>query len=380
MQEKYDNPTVAVKEIIAGINKHYKSKIGCVILDRPNTSQLDYSQNLEEIVDLLDSVNYNKICRLGYRSTEIRNDPPEQQNKFYKYLNENFYIIGCYRKNLFEYALSSAISSHSAVYNTSSIKEKLNKISSLIDSKLVIDKTELIKYLIQYKNYIEWSEENFQIQSRFYYEDSINHIEDYILNLDIMKDCDSWEDMFGQSWDDWYLCHQLLSKTIVNGTNQLSIDDQLLDFKWNEFKGADWPDLADVTTEKFNSLPTNIQEEIASKFDLSFCKDKIQLSLNDQTLSFLHRHLDTYKKINFQILDLVKKGYLFDAISIKLTSLAEKKSLIKNFNEALGWYNEWAIQNNVDVYSDDQLTQILKDEDNKLNDLLVKSVTITPLL
>jgi hypothetical protein len=54
--------------------------------------------------------------------------------------------------------------------------------------------------------------------------------------------------------------------------------------------------------------------------------------------------------------------------------------MIENFDQVLGWYNEWAIQNNVDVYSDDQLTQILKDEDNKLNDLLVKSVTIKPLL
>jgi hypothetical protein len=192
------------------------------------------------------------------------------------------------------------------------------------DSKLVIDKTGLIDYLIQYKNYIEWSEENFQIQSHFYYEDSINHIEDYILNLDIMKDSDSWEDMFGQSWDDWNLCHQLLSNAFVNGTNKLSIADQLLEFRWNKFKGADWPELADATTEKFNSLPTNIQKEIASKFNVSLFKDKIELSLNDQALSFLNQHLDTYKKINSQILDLVEKGHLFEGIPIKLTSLAEK--------------------------------------------------------
>ena len=112
-------------------------------------------------------------------------------------------------------------------------------------------------------------------------------------------------------------------------------------------------------------MPAPIEHEIKS-----FLNETI-FNVTDGEMSFLEKNIDLYSNINFQLRKLVVDGYLVSPPPLKLQSLREKKLIVRNFDECVTWYNEWVTKNNFgNIYSDNELDNIMIDEDQKLNSQL----------
>ena len=126
---KYDRPVIILHELTNGITRYYNSEYNCEILGRCNRvegKRGGYHQSLSEVVDLLSSVDHYKTSRLALYHILQRNDSIAEQVEFYKYLNENFFIISAQRENLLEHAISWVIVTHSKKLNVYSPLEKQN--------------------------------------------------------------------------------------------------------------------------------------------------------------------------------------------------------------------------------------------------------------
>jgi hypothetical protein len=75
------------------------------------------------------------------------------------------------------------------------------------------------------------------------------------------------------------------------------------------------------------------------------------------------KHADQYKKVYAGIQDLVTQGILVTGVPIKLQTLAEKRKIIKNFDQCVDAFNIWAKQHGIDQrYNDESLLQIGQQE------------------
>ena len=70
------------------------------------------------------------------------------------------------------------------------------------------------------------------------------------------------------------------------------------------------------------------------------------------------KYIKTYKHIE----ELIENKTLVTGIPIKLQTMAEKKLLIKNFNECLTWYNNWADINDYPTLEVDELIKSTRAE------------------
>ena len=60
---------------------------------------------------------------------------------------------------------------------------------------------------------------------------------------------------------------------------------------------------------------------------------------------------------------------MFSNIPIKLQTFEEKKQLIKNFNDCIDYYNQWATRTGfADPYNAEEHSQTQQLEENKMND------------
>lgn len=259
----FDKPIINFHDLLHGIEKYHNPYYGIeTIRKNGGIDERDFSQSLSEIVDLLDSTNHYKVTRIAYYGIIRRDDPIEEQLRLYEYLNKNFHIIRCGRENLLEFALSWIIAKHSNQLNITSITKK-DKTFNNFDG-ITVSKHQLIKRLNDYNKFIEWSDTYFNIHTDFVYENSINHLEEFITGLDFMPDSyRSWNDIFGIDFSDW-MDHHNVGSTEPN----------------------------------------------------------YQITYN-------------------QIQSLVDKQIMPTHIPVKLQSLSEKQSLIKNFDECVEWYNQW---------------------------------------
>jgi len=160
-----------------------------------------YSQSLSDIILLLEKNNNNIIVRLAHYHLIARKDSLEELNKFYTYLNNNFIIISCHRKNILEYAMSWAIRDLKSTLNVYSFKEKF-KIHPTND-KFNLDTSFIIKKLNDYQNYIFWINDNFNNIINFYYED-ICDIDRFITDI-IECNPDSFVNKFKMKISDYCL-------------------------------------------------------------------------------------------------------------------------------------------------------------------------------
>ena len=291
------------------------------------------------------SVDHYKTSRLAHYHIKNREDIIDDQIPFYEYLNNNFFIIGCRRKNIFEHGLSWVINGHSKKLNVYSAEEKINSFDNIYEQGITAQKQGFIKYLDAYKDYLEWSDKFFNIQSYFDYEDCINNLEDYILNLDFMtKQDNSWNDMFGTEFDTWNKCHKLVPDLLLY-ENENSISKQLEfskpgllipESRYNELKGIDWPD-RDADQTEYDKLDEKIKSEI-----VSYANQSLPIKFpNEETYNFVNKNIESYVDTSNQLNALVDNGFLVSPIPIKLQTLKEKKEIIKNYNECIIWYNEW---------------------------------------
>jgi hypothetical protein len=377
LRRGFDRPVINLHELSNGLRKYYNNTLNQEVLGKSEgpAPQWGYFQTLSEVQDLLKSVDHYKTSRLAHYHIVNRQDSVAEQIKFYEYLNDNFFIISCRRRNLLEHALSWGINGHSKKLNVYSTVEKINVFQDIYANGITIHEQTLINYLNKYKSYIEWTDTYFNVQSYFDYDTDIHRIEDYILNLDFMRghSNNTWADMFGQDWDSYNACHRLLPNLVLDsnesGTPVRIATETLTDRKWQQLQGPDWPrDWRDFETSQ---LPQTIRQEIDDIF-----KTKTVL-VNQVQHAFLTQNLKPYLDTTGQLAQLCDDGFLVSPVPIKLQSMAEKQKIIHNWDQTVEWYNNWAKENNEAQYSSTDLNNHAQQEETQLNQRLTQQLAHT---
>jgi len=369
LRKDFGSPVINLHELSNGLVKYYNELLNQEVLGKPEGTEWGYYQSLPEIVELLSTVDHYKTSRLAHYHLIRRNDSLDDQIKFYEYLNRNFYIISCRRDNLFEYALSWSIHAHSKTLNVYSIRDKILTYREIYQNGITVTEESLRKHLNNYVQYSNWVDQYFNVQSYFDYDTHMHNIEDYILNLDFMQGSknNSWQDMFGQSFQDWNTCHRMLPNLMLHDRNKESNTHMITvnkttfsDKKWNQLRGPDWPETWKDLGH--SNLPLTIQKEISELFDI------VSVPVSKQEYNFLLKNIDTYKDTLSQVEKLREDGFMVTGVPIKLQSLKEKQMLVKNFDQCISWYNHWVEKNNYGkTYTSDQLNHMAEQQEQKLN-------------
>ena len=334
---EYDRPVINLHELTNGLIKYYSEDFGQEVLGKPNGRAWGYFQTLEEITDLLNSVPHYKTSRLAHYHIRNRQDTMAEQVPFYQYLNDNFFIISAQRRNLLEHALSWCIQTHSKRLNVYTHQDKVNTFYDLYQNRITVDAESMIRYLNQYREYLAWIHNHFHVSSYFHYERHLPDIEQYILNLPIFagQAPQSFKSTFDIEFQDWNRCHYL-------GSDLSGLSKQLDHHKDLQLEYSVQHPTAALVPTKHNAIASS-------------------LSRADQ--EFLLAHGTQYRVVADAIDQLVNKKVLVTSVPIKLQTLLEKKLLIRNYDECVGVYNEWAVKNKTGtVLNDEMLTMAMQRE------------------
>lgn len=305
-------PTINLHELTNGLVEYQHPKFGTVLGKKDGG--WGYHQSLHEIATMLQSAQHGIVSRLAHYHIKNRKDSHAEQLDFYRYLNENFYIIAARRKNLFEHAMSWCIAAESKKLNVYSIEEKHRVFEKIVRNGVHVQAESMEKYLNQYDEYLDWVDCHFNVNSYFEYERDLPNIENYILNTSVFREFDiikDWEYRFGISWNNWNRMHYLLSLV---------------------------------------------------PFDYMFSEDE---------QNFMSAHIELYKTGRIYLQDMQDDGILVSGIPIKLHTLREKAQLITNAPECLEHYNNWIGTNRPSYalpYQAETLTQMAQLEHNKWSD------------
>jgi hypothetical protein len=135
--------------------------------------ELKYSQSLGEIANILrnSQAQTTLVSRLAKYHLDDRNDPADDRQDFYKFLNGHFERkIMCVRENIFEYAMSWSIRDRSGVLNVYG-KEDRDKVSQVSE----VDESYFIKKCQDYVSCQNWVETNFPNIQKISYEDMLTN-------------------------------------------------------------------------------------------------------------------------------------------------------------------------------------------------------------
>jgi len=397
--QSFDRPVIDVGHVELGLEKYYSPEFNSEILRCVNDCEYNNMQSLGEIQELLESVDHYKIIKLPYYNILFRKDPIGEQLSFYKYLNDNYYIICCQRENLFEHSLSWAINKITKNLNVFLPDEKLRTFYSIFKNQITIDPLSVKQSLHSYKQYIEWAESTFHIPSYYVYEKHMPNIEQFILNLPFFADKEktTWQDKFNISFADYNKCHYYSSdigtialesrkdlqkleqyiETASAETQSENLDySEQYNLAWEKFvtdynsvANENWPQLDSI--DDWINLPESIKQECINVHKITFyleqmliIDNKMQEKYSNQTQKVtivnkkmredlfynLHKDFndsyhDNYKIANDTVDEMVKLGILQFSIPIKKQTFAEKKYIVKNFEECLQMYNTWIDEN-----------------------------------
>lgn len=367
---EFDKPVINIHELAQGLSKYYSPDFNRELLSGNNGNALPF-QSLTEITNLLRSTDHYKTSRLAQYHIRTRRDPIEEQIPFYRYLNENFYIISSRRHNVFEQALSWAINKITKKLNVYTAQENFDTFLDLFKDPVTVDPNSLIFTLETYKNYIQWCDDHFDVGSYFYYDQHLGNIEKFILNLPIFTGQPkklSWEDVYGISFNSWNQCHRITSNIEEIA---LSSPEQLKQLSWdtsvgnnldhldqlyqkqivNEYKlvaDSSWPTVN--TVEDFQNLPEAIKDECIrihglQAFNRYNQNKKLVSFLPADQVAFANKNMGQYLQSLDSIEQMHKLGILFGGVPIKKQTLAGKRAIVKNFDECVNVYNEWIIAN-----------------------------------
>lgn len=379
LRRGYDLPVVNLHELSNGLEKYYNEKLGQEMLGKPQGVDWGYHQTLPEIISLLDSVNHYKTSRLAHYHLVNRKDSISDQLKFYDYLNRNFYVISCRRDNLLEHALSWIIHGHSKHLNVYSAEEKIEIFDKIYRNGITGTQITMENYLNKYRDYTQWVDSYFNVQSYFDYDKDINNIENYILNLDFLKDHkdNSWMSMFGQDFNSWNTCHRMLPNLFLNdapadATLKITVNKNVItQDTWLKLRGNDWPvTVNDYEQHTSLTLPVNIDQEIKTRFGLT------DVLVTQEQHEFLSKNLALYNNAARNIQQLQEHGLLVTGVPLKLQSLQEKQSVIRNFNQCVEWYNQWVEKTGIGKkYTLDDLEKKSVTEEELLNSAIKPLLT-----
>lgn len=310
----FDKPVINLHELTNGLASFYSPQVQGMIVGKDFNK--GYSQSLEEITTLLKNHDHYKTSRLAHYHLIQRADSNVEQKNFFRYLNDNFFVISAKRNNLLDYALSWCIRSifKDGNGNVYSSTEKVFAFLDMYKDPVNICSDSIILHLERYKNYLEWSKTNFDIASHFYYDVHMPNLENYILNLPIFtgKERKQWSEAFDISFQDFNKCHKSVSDlgaialSNPNKTKLLTVDSNITNKNLENYI--------------VDNLPTELQ-------------------------TFVENKKEKYVKAKNSIQHLVKLGFLPSQIPIKKHTFAEKRMVIKNFDECVYVYNDWILKN-----------------------------------
>lgn len=307
---QFDRPVINLHELTNGLDRYWSPEFNREILGK---KKWGYHQTLAEVTEILGSVDHYKIARLAEYHIRQRKDSLESQIPFYRYLDENFYVISCRRKNLFEFALSHSINTITKKLNVYEMQEKIKVFSHLYQDRIRLQPQMLISHLTKYKDYIKWSEDHFSIANHFEYDHDVFDIEKFILTLPIFAGQPqkiTWNQTFGMEFEEWNRCHYLRSDV-----GALAMQKQ---------------PLAIENHEKTESITST---------------DTFSVSLPLAHKNYLSTNLLKYRKAHDCIKDMIKLGILVGPVPIKKQTLKEKMFMISNLDECIDIYNQWAERN-----------------------------------
>ena len=308
---QFDKPVINIHEVTNGIKKFYSPDFNIEMLGRH--PEPTYHQSLGEITQLLTEADHYKVARLAAYHVDARRDTIEQQVPFFRYLNDNYFVICTKRRNLFEHGLSWAINRVTKKLNVYTKEEKLNSFSDLYRSGITVDVEVLENIWNQYIKYLSWAEQNFSVGSYYYYEDHVDQIEKYILNLPVFagqQNLIGWKDTFGIDFKDWNRCHYLNSNVGRLLSNSTAVQQQI-----------------SYSTQQTQSAVI-VKED---SFELAVAKD------------FVDQNREKYQQVSDSIEHMTKLGILTTPVPIKKQTMAEKMHIVKNFDECLDFYNTWIL-------------------------------------
>lgn len=314
----FGRPVINLHELTNGLNKFYSPDFNQEILNKQN-AKWGYHQSLEEVVSLLDSVTHWKTARLAQYHIHGRQDSMAQQIPFYNYLNENFFIIACRRKNVFEHGLSWAITTMTKKLNVYSSDEKLETFLDLYKTGITVDVDNFLLTLRRYKSYLDWCEQHFQVGSYFWYERDVPNIERFILNLPLFAGQQKllgWKDSMDIDFSTWNKCH---------------------------FAGSDIGSVALDDREKFLAIGFDrTRTSDLEKYRSQGFLPEVLRALPPATVDFVNQNGDRFKKANQSIARMVELGIIMSSPPIKKQTTLEKLYLIKNIDQLIEVYNSWA--------------------------------------
>lgn len=375
LRRGFELPVINLHELSNGLEKYFNDTLGQECLRKPQGQAWGYYQTLPEIQTLLSSVNHYKTSRLAHYHLLNRKDSISDQLAFYRYLNENFYIISCRRENLFEHALSWVIYSHSKNLNVYTADEKIRVFESIYQTGITATEIGIHNYLDRYRAYTDWVRDYFDVQSYFDYDRDMADLEKYILNLDFMRGSESntWRDMFGQDFRTWNACHRMIPNLLLNNhssdaTMKITVNTQpITQSNWDQVRGPDWPLKIEHLGQ--TALPQIIDQEIKQRFNLQ------TVAVTPQQHQFLTDNLGIYNRTAGVLEQLRDRGLLVTGVPIKLQSLQEKKDIIRNFDQCVTWYNQWCEKTQfAQPYSEPELDQRAQAEEMSWSQQLEQTV------
>lgn len=344
----FDRPVINLHELTNGLAKYYSPEFGRELVGKNMLQNGGYHQTLQQVVELLSSVDHYKTSRLAHYHIRRRGDTHEQQVSFYRYLNENFYIIACRRTNVFEHGLSMTLNKVTKKLNVYNSHEKIDTFYEIYKSGVTLDPKVFERQLDAYKLYIDWSEQCFDIASYFNYEQDIPRLEQYILDLPVFAtqlDRVTWDQNFGISFNDWnkmhYACSNLNSLSLAAGQDLQKIiqncSDIVTPYQQHYKQWTSVHSLIDIA-----NLPTEFQQQLTQDVIM---REGIVSLLSQQQQQVLSQHKDAYDKAQNTISQMIDLGIILNGPPIKKQTLVEKQKIIRNFDELIDIYNNWVVVN-----------------------------------
>lgn len=322
----YGRPVINLHELTNGIVSYHNEKLQQQVLGKPEKSSWGYWQALSDIVTLLQQADHFKTSRLALYHLNNREDKLQDKLSFYKYLNDNFYIISARRENLFEHALSWCIVNESKHLNVFTHEEKIHVFGEVYKRGIHVDPLAMTNYLDRYVEYLKWVSDHFNVSTYFHYEKDMPNIDKFVSKLNIFPPGEyarSWKDIFGISWKEWNSCHYLISD--MSGlSNQAAL-------------------LPNTGTGAPSLVALHNTDVLNNSTSLPALLSRNSLSIENQ--NFLRLNIEKYTNVYYEIDRLESCQIITSKMPIKLQTLAEKSQLVKNFPECIEVFNIWCKTN-----------------------------------
>lgn len=343
----FGRPVINMHELTNGLAKYYSPEFNREIVGKKTVQNWGYHQTLQQVVELLSSVDHYKTSRLAHYHIRRRGDTIQQQVPFYSYLNENFYVIACRRANVFEHALSMTLNTITKKLNVYDAYEKIDTFYEIYKSGVTLDPAVFERQLDAYRLYVSWSEQHFDVASYFNYEQDIPRLEQYILDLPVFSSQTNrvtWDQNFGISFNDWNKMHyarsdlnHLALETSGDLKKLISKSTDIVEH-YQQHAPENWP--AVNSLEDIANLPMEIQQQWVQNI---IHREGMLPFLNPTQQQALVQFKHGYNQAQQTITQMIDLGIIINGPPIKKQTLSEKQRTIRNFDQLIEIYNNWAL-------------------------------------